>query len=61
MNSNPAMSLDNSVLEKLLPEVIDGTLELVLRAQGIFPTATEGLPGNFRLLLDEKNDFVFSI
>lgn len=34
VNTNPAMSLDNDVLEDLLPRVIDGALELVLQTQG---------------------------
>lgn len=34
VNTNPAMSLDNAVLEDLLPRVIDGALELVLQTQG---------------------------
>jgi len=60
------MSLDNGVLEDLLPGVIDCTLELVLRAQGLSAQdspagSAENLPGNFRLLLDEKSGFKFSL
>lgn len=32
-NTNPAMSLDNSTLEALLPAVIDGAIQIVLDAQ----------------------------
>lgn len=34
VNTNPALSLDNHVLADLLPGVVDGTIELVLRTQG---------------------------
>lgn len=34
INTNPALSLDNHVLEELLPGVVDGALELVLQTQG---------------------------
>lgn len=34
VNTNPALSRDNSTLELLLPAVVDGCIELVLRCQG---------------------------
>jgi len=34
VNTNPALSRDNSTLEVLLPAVVDGCIELVLRCQG---------------------------
>lgn len=34
INSNPALSLDNKVLEELLPSVVDQSIELILRTQG---------------------------
>lgn len=34
VNTNPALSRDNSTLEQLLPGVVDGCIELVLRLQG---------------------------
>ena len=46
INTNPAMSVDNSTLNAILPELIDGTIELVLQAQvpitygGIYFTKT---------------------
>ena len=33
INTNPAMSVDNSTLNAILPKLIDGTIELVLQAQ----------------------------
>jgi hypothetical protein len=33
VNTNPALSRDNSTLELLLPAVVDGCIELVLRCQ----------------------------
>ena len=33
VNTNPALSLDNTVLTNLLPNVVDGAIELVLRCQ----------------------------
>lgn len=67
VNTNPALSLDNAVLEALLPVVVDGALELVLGSQGPdrTPTATDetmlaNLPGQWQLLLDEAGKFEFS-
>jgi len=61
VNTNPALSLDNAVLEELLPEVIDGTIELVLAAQGPDRDASAtdeqmlaNIPGRFELLLVEE-------
>ena len=34
INTNPALSLDNSTLEKLLPGVVDDSLDIVLKLQG---------------------------
>lgn len=34
INTNPALSLDNSTLEKLLPTVVDDTIDIVLKCQG---------------------------
>ena len=34
INTNPALSLDNSTLEKLLPVVVDDTIDIVLKCQG---------------------------
>jgi hypothetical protein len=60
VNTNPALSLDNSVLSNLLPGVVDGTIELVLRTQG--PEggpSTEPLPGMFKLLFDEETGYEY--
>ena len=34
INTNPAMSLDNTTLRGILPDVIDKTISIVLGAQG---------------------------
>jgi tubulin--tyrosine ligase like protein 10 len=68
VNTNPAMSLDNSVLENLLPGVIDGTIELVLRSQGPPGGNSTGkdahnvhddAPGSFKLLFDQEKGFEY--
>ena len=74
VNTNPALSLDNAVLANLLPGVVDGTLELVLRAQGPpggLPVPADGAgdagvctdvrapPGRFELIFDEEKGFEF--
>lgn len=65
-NTNPALSLDNAVLEDLLPKVVDGALELVLATQGPDRAATAtdaellaALPGRWSLLVDEASGFEF--
>ena len=67
VNTNPALSLDNAVLEELLPVVVDGALDLVLSCQGPDrePSASDAavlasLPGRWQLLLDESGKFEFS-
>jgi|LauGreSBDMM110SN_4_FD.fasta_scaffold105315_2 hypothetical protein len=67
VNTNPALSLDNGVLEDLLPVVVDGALDLVLRAQGPDrqPEHTDeallsSIPGQWQLLLDEGGKYEFS-
>jgi tubulin--tyrosine ligase like protein 10 len=65
INTNPAMSLDNRVLENLLPNVIDSTLELVLQVQGpdveLFEQVqlSDPLPGQFQLIYDEGRQWMF--
>lgn len=63
-NTNPAMSLDNSTLEALLPGVIDGTIDLVLSTQGPDrpPNASDdailaNLPFKFELIHNEATGF----
>eukprot|EP01041_Mallomonas_annulata_P000088 gene88-116_t len=71
-NTNPALSLDNSTLEKIIPGVVDGAIELVLRAQGpdSDPTAPASVPvgssdnqaiaaTGFELIFDESTGFQF--
>ena len=68
VNTNPALSLDNAVLEELLPVVVDGALDLVLSSQGPDrpSTATDdallaNLPGRWELLYDEAGKYEFSV
>ena len=59
------LSVDNAVLASLLPGIVDGTIELVLRNQG--PESSKDcsniieesslLPGAFKLLFDERKEF----
>lgn len=67
INTNPALSRDSSpVLEELLPQVVTGSLELVLAAQppgkdpSVWPTAGRiDAPEGFELLVCEKSGFEF--
>lgn len=68
VNTNPALSLDNAVLEELLPRVVDGALDLVLQAQGPDRGTADtdeamlaSLPGQWQLLLDEAGKFEFKL
>ena len=46
VNTNPALSLDNSTLAEILPRMVDGALELVLNSQGPdLPQAAGAGPG----------------
>jgi hypothetical protein len=74
VNTNPAMSRDNHVLEELLPTVIDGTLQLVLDAQGpARPCPNDGnasakrdadmlsdIPGQFQLIYEESKGYMYA-
>jgi hypothetical protein len=68
INSNPALSLDNSTLEQLLPGVVDATIEIVLQSQGPDRPSRRkddkemlsSLPGKFELIYDEAAGFKYS-
>lgn len=74
INSNPALSLDNSTLEALLPKVIDDTIDIVLTSQGFKKDTKkplkmeefekfnlESIPtGEYELIFDESSNFVYS-
>lgn len=57
--------LDNGVLEELLPDVVDGAIELVLHTQG--PDVAdldsvalpETLPSKYQLIFDEAKQFAY--
>eukprot|EP01034_Spumella_vulgaris_P026150 gene26149-32685_t len=62
INTNPALSLDNSTLEALLPGVVDGAIELVLGSQG--PDSNncsndaallQNLPQSYQLIFNEQS------
>jgi hypothetical protein len=60
-------NVDNAVLASLLPGIVEGTIDLVLRNQG--PRSSKEcadeekdsslLPGAFKLLIDESKEFEF--
>jgi hypothetical protein len=52
VNTNPALTLDNSTLASLLPPIVDGTVDMVLRAQG--PQRTDIARGNIDQALDDQ-------
>ena len=52
VNTNPALSLDNSTLAKMLPPLIDGTVDLVLRTQG--PERIDVANGSIDQTLDDE-------
>lgn len=64
LNNN---NVDNAVLASLLPGIVDGTIDLVLRNQdprSFEECANEDkdstfLPGAFKLLYDESKEFEF--
>lgn len=34
INTNPSLTLDNSTLAAMLPDIVDGAIELVMQSQG---------------------------
>lgn len=74
VNTNPALSLDNSTLASLLPPIIDGTVDLVLRTQGperndvangsieqaLDDAILSSLPNGFCPIYNEKTKFKYS-
>jgi hypothetical protein len=74
VNTNPALSLDNSTLAAMLPGVVDGTVDLILRLQGperpdvgagvidgsIDQAVFDKLPGRFQLIYDEKTKYKYT-
>jgi hypothetical protein len=70
VNTNPALSLDNSTLEKLLPNVVDQTIDIVLSLQGPPPvrgheTAASAVETDdvikFEMIFDEEKGFKFGV
>lgn len=66
INTNPALSLDNGVLEGLLPGVVDGTVQLVMETQGpevdinaSMDFTKKELPGQFQLIFDEASQWMY--
>ena len=74
VNTNPALSLDNSTLATMLPPLIDGTVDLVLRAQGpervdvangaidqtLDDEILNSLPGGFCQIYNEKTKYKYA-
>lgn len=64
VNTNPAMSKDNHVLEDLLPRVVDGAIELVISHQRPELEAAKECPdiyaSDYQLLFDEATGYEFS-
>lgn len=70
-NTNPALHTDGTALEKILPAMVDATLELVLAANlpedkngecgGVKPRSQflTDLPGEFKLIFDENRYILF--
>ena len=60
--SNLLLLLDNSTLEKLLPSVVDSTIDIVLRTQDSAAAMASTIPphGNFRLIYDERTGFEYT-
>ena len=71
-NTNPALSLDNACLAGILPDMMDGCLDLVLGCQGpdrprkedrqdaADAAVLENIPGKWELIHDEKTKFFFT-
>jgi len=66
VNTNPALTLDNSTLANMLPEVVDNTIELVMQSQGPDRKLSdpddflkEPLPGRFQLIFDEGTGYMY--
>eukprot|EP00598_Pedospumella_elongata_P000985 CAMPEP_0184975758 /NCGR_PEP_ID=MMETSP1098-20130426/6898_1 /TAXON_ID=89044 /ORGANISM="Spumella elongata, Strain CCAP 955/1" /LENGTH=912 /DNA_ID=CAMNT_0027498531 /DNA_START=40 /DNA_END=2778 /DNA_ORIENTATION=- len=66
INTNPSLTLDNSTLANMLPDIVDGAIELVMQSQG--PDRRSGdnddflkadLPGKFSLIFDEGTGYTF--
>ncbi len=65
INTNPALSLDNSTLEKLLPVVVDDCIDIVLKCQGPERVNSDmraedihldNVESKFQLIFDEEKD-----
>ena len=74
INSNPALSLDNTALTAMIPPIVAGTLDIVIAAQGPDlkvasakdPTSYDAksevlnnLPASFQLILNENTKFEY--
>lgn len=75
VNSNPAMSVENTVLANLLPNVVDGAISVVLAAQGpdlpvsamkdsttsdARSSVLNNLPGQFQMIYNENTKFEYA-
>lgn len=66
INTNPSLTLDNSTLAAMLPNIVDSAIELVMLSQGPDRRATDNddflkgeLPGRFSLIYDEGTGYMY--
>lgn len=66
INTNPSLTLDNSTLANMLPDIVDGAIELVMQSQGPDRRITDpddflkgDLPGKFTLIFDEGTGYMY--
>lgn len=66
INTNPSLTLDNSTLANMLPDIVDGAIELVMQSQGPERRLTDpddflktDLPGRFSLIFDEGTGYCY--
>lgn len=64
INTNPALSLDNSTLEALLPGVVEETIDIVVGLQGCekgkgSEKKTANISTTFELIFDEAKRYCY--
>jgi hypothetical protein len=66
INTNPSLTLDNSTLAAMLPDVVDASIELVMQSQGPDRRANDSdeflkgeLPGRYSLIFDEAAGYMY--
>mmetsp|Transcript_53937 Transcript_53937/g.106410 ORF Transcript_53937/g.106410 Transcript_53937/m.106410 type:complete len:908 (+) Transcript_53937:46-2769(+) len=66
INTNPSLTLDNTTLANMLPDIVDGAIELVMQSQGPDRRLSDPdeflkspLPGKFSLIYDEGTGYMY--